>query len=130
MELPVRRRRWFGVCLGRDKVMHGAHDFGAIGVVDAIVHFLAAFFAHQQFRVAQDFQVMRYRRAADLEKTRDVVDANFFTGFEHQENLLTGGIAEREEKTGEPFPAVGQVLSELGIHETPRSWDIQKNRIG
>ena len=93
--------------------MHDAHDFGTISVIDAVINLFAAFFTKQQFRVTQNLQMMRNRRPADFEQSRNVVDANFLTGFEYQQDLLAGGIAESEKKAGKPLPAWRQTVCEL-----------------
>ena len=98
--------------------MHDAHDLGAVSVVDTVVDLFAALFAHQQFRIAQDLQVMRDGRAADLEQARDVVDADFLAGLEYQQDLLASGVAKRGKEAGESFPALGQAISEFGVHAT------------
>jgi hypothetical protein len=125
-------RAGFGIWNARlvgDELVHDAHYFDTVGLIDVIVDFFAALFAYQQFRVTQDFQVMRNGWTADLEQARDIIDADFLARLEYQQNLLAGSIAEREEKAGKPLPAFGQVIGEVGVHATKCSGISKPDRI-
>jgi hypothetical protein len=95
--------------------VHRAHHFDAVGLVDAVVNFLPALLAYQQFRIAQDLQVMRDGRAADLEQARDVVDADFLTGLENQQDLLAGGIAQRGKEAENRSQLSGRLSANSGF---------------
>jgi len=102
--------------------MHDTHNFGTIGVIDAVINLFSPFFTKQQFRVTQNLQMMRDRRTADFEQPRNVVNANFLTGFEYQQDLLAGGIAQCKKEAGKALPAGRETVSELGIHAAGRRY--------
>lgn len=100
------------------ETLYELEHIGAVRVINAVIHLLAAFLAQQKLGVAQYFEVVGDGGTTQLEQAGNFIDAHLFIGLEHQEDLLPRRITERRKKLGEFRPFLWKTLRVPRLHNT------------